>query len=246
MKIHFAKGCLLAALALQPVFSGSALAQGTSSETDEAERVEDTIIVTGRAIENYRAVDALTGTKTNALLQDIPLTVSVVPAQLIEDRSITYLGEALDTVSGAQRKQGYGGVQNFGAFLRGFDASFLTLRNGVRDFGFYTLRDSANVKRFEVLKGPGSVLYGAVTPGGITNTITKKPTQESLARVSALIGSDDYYRGEVDLGGPLSNTVGYRLNASIEQADSFRDEVENESYFIALYSHGGLENAPNG
>ncbi len=224
------KSHLLVSAALMPISGGFALAQ--TPETDDV-RIEDTIIVTGRAIVNYRAVDTLTGTKTNALVKDIPLTVSVVPAQLIEDRSITYLGEALDTVSGAQRKQGYGGVHNFGAFIRGVDASFLTLRNGVRDFGFYTLRDSANVERFEVLKGPGSVLYGAVTPGGITNTITKKTTSDPLARVSALIGSHDFFRGEVDLGGPILDDFSYRLNASVEDSGSFRDQVENKSYFIA-------------
>jgi len=138
----------------------------------------DPFTVNGQPVENYRAVDALTGNKTGALLTNLPVSLSVVPQQLIEDRAIDYLGEALDNVSGAQRKLGYGGTQNFGAYIRGFDSSFLTLRNGLRDFGFYTLRDSANVERFEVLKGPASVLYGALNPGGITNTVTKKPLAE--------------------------------------------------------------------
>ena len=146
-----------------------------ASATATAQDSLDEVVVTGRKIEHYQATDALTGTKSNALLRDLPITVSVVPHQLIEDRAISRLGEALDNVAGAQRKQGYGGVENFGAYLRGFDSSFLTLRDGIRDYGFYTLRDPANVERFEVLKGPGSVLYGAVYPGGITNTITKKP-----------------------------------------------------------------------
>ena len=209
------------------------VAYAQSDSGEDAERVEPSILVTGRPIENYMAVDAMTGTKMNALLKDIPLSVSIVPYELIEDRSISYLGEALDTVSGAQRKLGYGGVQNFGAYLRGFDAGFLTLRNGVRDFGFYTLRDSANVERFEVLKGPGSVLYGAVTPGGITNTVTKKPTPDPLARLSVIAGSNDYYRGELDVSAPLSDTIGVRLNASVEDTESFRDQVEAESYFLA-------------
>ncbi|WP_298918399.1 TonB-dependent siderophore receptor [uncultured Algimonas sp.] len=229
------QSALLLAGASLLAFPLSASAQTADDPVDVTpEKVfEDTILVTGRRIDNYKAVDALTGTRVQALLKDIPLTVSVVPAQLIEDRGINYLGAALDTVPGAQRKLGYGGVQNFGAYLRGFDASFLTLRNGVRDFGFYTLRDAANVERFEVLKGPGSVLYGAVSPGGITNTITKKPTEARLARGVLTVGSDDFYRGELDLGGPLDDNVGYRLNAAIEDAGSFRDQVESNSFFIA-------------
>lgn len=193
----------------------------------------DAVVVTGRNIENYQAVDTLTGFKADVELRDLPLSISVVSQELIQDRSLNQLGEALDNVSGAQRKAGYGGVQNFGAYLRGFDASFLTLRNGVRDFGFYTLRDTANVERFEVLKGPGSVLYGAVSPGGITNTITKKPTAEPMLRVQAIAGSRDRYRGEIDVGGPIAGSLYGRLNLAADDADSFRDRTGSDGYFLA-------------
>jgi len=214
----------------------SAHAADNERQGSEAAKSDDNIeiiSVTGRPIKSYSASDALTGTKSNALLRDLPLSVSVVPQELIADRALSYLGEALDNVSGAQRKQGYGGTQNFGAFLRGFDSSFLTLRNSVRDFGFYTLRDTANVERFEVLKGPGSILYGALRPGGITNTITKKPVADPLGKVSLIAGSHDRYRAEADFGGALSDTVFFRFNAAAEDADSFRDHVENKGYFLA-------------
>lgn len=211
----------------------SALAAAQAAESlPPSERLEE-VTVTGRKIEHYLATDALTGTKSNALLRDLPITVSVVPHDLVEDRAIARLGEALDNIAGAQRKQGYGGVENFGAFLRGFDASFLTLRNGIRDYGFYTLRDTANVERFEVLKGPGSVLYGAVYPGGITNTITKKPVAQPLARIDVEAGSYNRYRAAADVGSPLTDSVFYRLNLAYEDAESFRDQVENESFFVA-------------
>ncbi|MCY4256347.1 MAG: TonB-dependent siderophore receptor [Gammaproteobacteria bacterium] len=206
---------------------------GAEDATDGAATTLEMLVVTGRRIDHYSATDALTGTKTNALLRDLPVTVSVVPHQLVEDRAMLRLGEALDNVAGAQRKQGYGGVENFGAFLRGFDSSFLTLRNGIRDFGFYTLRDVANVERFEVLKGPGSVLYGAVYPGGITNTITKKPVAEPMAEIRLITGSEERYRAEADLGGPVSDSVFYRLNMAYEDLQSFRDEVGSNGYFLA-------------
>lgn len=193
----------------------------------------DPFTVNGEPIERYRAVDALTGNKVGANLSDLPLSLSVVPQQLIEDRAIDYLGEALDNVSGAQRKLGYGGTQNFGAYIRGFDSSFLTLRNGLRDFGFYTLRDSANVERFEVLKGPASVLYGSLNPGGITNTVTKKPIAETTGKVYLSAGSDDRYRSELDAGGPLGENLYYRLNLAYEDEGSHRFGVESEGVFVA-------------
>ncbi|GAA6185602.1 TonB-dependent siderophore receptor [Aliiglaciecola sp. NS0011-25] len=202
-------------------------------QNEQAINEMEKIVITGRKVENYMAVDALTGTKTNTFLRDLPLTVSVLSNELINDRAISRLSEALDNVAGAQRKQGYGGVENFGAFLRGFDSSFLTLRNGMRDFGFYTVRDTANVERFEVLKGPGSVLYGAVYPGGITNTITKKPVSDPLATINLSVGSYDRYKGEADFGGALASSVFYRLNVAYEDNGSFRDQVNNDGWFVA-------------
>jgi len=198
--------------------------------TTTMERIE----VTGRPVESYSADDALTGTRFPVLLRDLPLSVGVVSNELIEDRGISQLADALDNVSGAQRRLGYGGTQNFGAFIRGFDQGTLTLRNGLRDPGFNTVRDIANVERFEVLKGPASILYGAVNPGGITNTITKQPLVRPHARVRGIVGSSDRYRAEADLGGSVgSDAVRYRFNAAYEDFGSFRDGVETVSRFFA-------------
>lgn len=196
------------------------------------ERIEE-ILVFGRPIRGYQATDALTSTKIDALLKDLPITAAVIPHQLIEDRSINYLGEALDNVSGVQRKLGYGGTQNFGAYIRGFDAGFITLRNGFRDFGWYTMRDIANVERFEVHKGPASIIYGALQPGGITNTVTKQPVVDPLLDVGATFGSFNYLRGDVDAGGPIANDWFYRLNVAYEDSDSYRDLVTKNSWFLA-------------
>jgi len=228
------KHLVLTFLALAATFARAQTAPVIpAAPPDDKTIILEKYLVVGQPIEGYRATDALTGTKSGADLRDLPLSLAVVPRELIEDRQLTYLGEALDNVSGAQRKLGYGGTQNFGAIIRGFDSGFITLRNGFRDFGFYTLRDSANVERFEVLKGPGSILYGALQPGGITNTLSKQPLARQQSRVTAIVGDNDYYRGELDTGGPLSDHVFYRLNTAYENAGSFRDRVKNESEFLA-------------
>jgi iron complex outermembrane recepter protein len=225
--------CVLALSVSAHANTGGEKPKVSDEDRDEAAAL-DTVEVTGRPIESYSAEDALTGTRFPVLLRDLPLSVGVVSNELIEDRGISQLAEALDNVSGAQRRLGYGGTQNFGAFIRGFDQGTLTLRNGLRDSGFYTVRDIANVERFEVLKGPASILYGAVNPGGITNTITKQPLASQHARVRGIVGSDDRYRAEADLGGPLGgDAVRFRVNAAYEDFGSFRDGVQSESTFIA-------------
>jgi len=172
--------------------------------------------------------------KTGAAIRDLPLSINVVARELIEDRRLTSLSESLDNVPGVSRKLGYGGTQNFGAYIRGFDAETLTFRNGFRDYGFYTLRDTANVERFEVLKGPSSILYGTLQPGGVTHTLTKRPLPTAFNRGSVTVGSDAFYRAELDSGGPLGERVSYRLNLAIEDAGSYRDLVDSRAQFVAL------------
>ena len=221
-------------LAMQQHSDKNRVAKKTLEEEKEQKREEiEKVIVVGQRIEEYHAIDALTGTKSGTLLRDLPFSINVVPHQLIEDRGLTFLGEALDNVSGTQRRGGYGGTASFGAFIRGFGSGSLTLRNGFRDMGFLTLRDTANVERYEVLKGPASILYGQMQPGGITNTLSKQPTTKPLNRITGLFGSDQYRRTELDSGGPLSDRLFYRANIAIENAGSFRDHVKNKSEFVA-------------
>ena len=231
----------ISALLVMPAAAQDNNAEG-GTERDPADEVaeatvaqsdDQTILVVGRPIPDYVAVDALTGNRNAALLMETPSTVVVVSEELIEDRGLIRLDQALDTVSGAQAKAGYGGTQNFGTFLRGFDLGQVTLRDGFRDPGFYTLRNTANVERFEVLKGPASLLYGAINPGGIVNTITKTPLDEAHLDLTAIAGSFNFFRTEIDAGTPITAGINARLNAAYEDAGSYRDFVDNRSLFLA-------------
>ncbi|NEQ18595.1 MAG: TonB-dependent siderophore receptor, partial [Microcoleus sp. SIO2G3] len=95
--------------------------------------------------------------------------------------------------------------------------------------------DFSNVERVEVLLGPASVLYGAAAPGGTINIVTRQPLQDPFYAVDATIGNYDFYRGAIDLSGPLndSRTVLYRLNASYLNRGSFIEFYENEQFTVS-------------
>ncbi|EWS96904.1 hypothetical protein BG00_15305 [Pseudoalteromonas sp. SCSIO_11900] len=50
----------------------------------------------------------------------------------------------------------------------------------------------------EVLKGPGSALYGRSEPGGTVNIVTKKPQFEQQGELKLSLGSDNFNRVEGD------------------------------------------------
>jgi iron complex outermembrane receptor protein len=203
--------------------------------TQKALRIEETQVTGEREQEHaYRVKEATTATKTDTPLRDTPQSVQVIDRQVIEDRQILRLSEVADNVSGVQYSSGYGGLSSADYYIRGFSTSG-SLRNGFRDFGFISSRDVANIERIEFLKGPASVLYGLLEPGGTVNTITKQPLPYSYYSGDMTFGSFSLYRPTVDLSGPLnaSKSLLYRFNLAYEYADSFRDFTDNESIFVA-------------
>ena len=80
-------------------------------------------------------------------------------------------------------------------------------------------QELANVERIEVLKGPASILSGALEPGGAINLVTEQPLPEPAYELSFRGGSRTLIEPSVDLTGPLTQDgrLLYRLNRSEER-----------------------------
>ncbi|MHC5826139.1 MAG: TonB-dependent siderophore receptor, partial [Nostoc sp.] len=161
------------------------------------------LVVTGEQ-DGYRVPNASTATRTDTPLRDIPASIQVVPRQVLEDQRAVRLQDALQNVSGVTEGGNYGGTNSGSYIIRGFeqDGNF---RNGFRDSDFYTLSEIANLERVEVLKGPASVLFGQVQPGGIINLVTKQPLSQPYYAAEFTAGSYDFYRPTLDFSGPLNS-----------------------------------------
>ncbi|TBR56732.1 TonB-dependent siderophore receptor [Westiellopsis prolifica IICB1] len=190
------------------------------------------LVVTGEQEGEYSVQNAPSSTKIDASLRDIPQSIQVVPQQVLEDRQVTRLDEFTDNVSGIQRVFGFGTASGYN--IRGLFSGYGSLRNG---FIEGTQRDIANIERVEVLKGPSSVLYGGgnYTLSGIVNTVTKKPLDSPFYQANFTAGSFDFYRSSIDATGPLlsDRSALYRLNVAYDNANSYRDFVNSENFFLA-------------
>jgi len=78
-------------------------------------------------------------------------------------------------------------------------------------------------------------LFGRAQPGGIINYVTKKLLRTPLYEIEFTAGSFNFYRPTIDFSAPLTSDkkLAYRLNVAYENADSFRDGVETERFFVA-------------
>ncbi|MBD0363140.1 MAG: TonB-dependent siderophore receptor, partial [Coleofasciculus sp. C3-bin4] len=204
--------------------------------TTEKPEEEIEIVVTGeQEEEGYRVRNAITGTRTDTPLRDIPQSIQAVPQQVLEDQRVNRLNEALRNVSGVtQGTESSRSVFDF-FLIRGFSTRSI-YRNGLRDDTNVTGGSGvANIERVEVLKGPASVLYGRGGPGGTINIVTKQPQSEPSYLLEGTVGNYDTYGGSLDFTGPLNDSKNllYRLTASARHADNFIDFGESERYFIS-------------
>ena len=107
--------------------------------------------------------------------------------------------------------------------------------NGMRTRQYYFLQPiTSHLERVEVIKGPSSVTFSSADPGGTVNMVTKKPLFEKQSEVSIAAGSFGTLRATSDFTGPLNDakTLLYRFNAAFQEADSFRDVVNNNAFLI--------------
>lgn len=202
----------------------------TPSATTETTALPE-MVVAEQPEQGYAVKQAATATKTDTPIMETPVSIQVVPKQVLQDQSAYRLQDAVKNVSGVQQRFSTGGVDRF--IVRGFDLGEVQYRNGIRlnNLNF----DLANVEQVEVLKGPASVLYGRTEPGGLLNIVTKQPHSQPYYSLEQRFGSYDYYRTQVEATGPITKdgSLLYSLNLSYLNSDSFRDFNFHERIFLA-------------
>lgn len=172
----------------------------------------------------------------NVSAEALPQAISVLDEQLIKDAGLTRFQDVLDYSASVARQNNGGGLWDSFS-LRGFPGNenmpsgyLINGFNGGR--GFSGHRDLSNVAYVEILKGPGSALYGRSEPGGTVNIVTKKPQYETAGYVKASAGSFDQYRLEGDVTSGLTESVAFRINGAWQEYDSFRDYVFSDKKIV--------------
>lgn len=188
--------------------------------------------VLGRARKDYNSDYSFSATKIAIKNKDLPQALSTVTKELIADRGAFQLADAVKIASGVSPSSFYNQF-NIRGISQNEEGQII---NGMRTRQFYFLQPlTTNVERVEVLKGPASVTFSSVDPGGSINMVTKKPLAETRREVSLSAGSFSTVRGALDFTGPLneSKTLLYRINGAYQEAQSYRDLVKNNSVLIS-------------
>jgi iron complex outermembrane receptor protein len=210
-----------------PVFSIAEDAN-ESGEPKKKEASQDYYILVEESLPEFTTTNT-TATKLPLLLQWTPASVGVVTGTLFEIQDARVLSDALKNVSGINVQSGFGAFDFF--TLRGLDSlsSALILTDGAPEpeTTFYHLY---NIDHIEVLKGPGSFLYGGNSLSGSVNLIRKQPLFQNLFEITSSYGSFGSYNSTVDFNvANAANNLAFRLNGLWQTSDFYRDDKSNHS-----------------
>lgn len=185
--------------------------------------------------EGYAVTATAIATKSDTPILEMPLSVQVVPQEVLQDQQVTRIEEAVRNVSGVYQTNAWIGEFADQFVIRGFLNYQILYRDGFRmDTGYVGRHETANIEQIEVIKGPASILYGRMEPGGLINYTTKKPLPDSHYALQQQFGTFDSYRTSLDATGPISeDKLAYRFNGSYEHDGSFRQFVGDERWFLS-------------
>ena len=198
------------ALAITMAWTTAPVVAATSVEVVKSDQDLQEVLI--------QAERAVTATKTDTPLLEIPQSITVVTAQQMIDQGSLTLLSALQYTAGVYNV----GDDSRGDFdyLRGFWA--VNYLDGLkREFGFVYLPRSEvyALSRADVLAGPSAVLYGAGSSGGLVNMQSKRPEFKYGGEATASYGTYDRKQIQLDVTGPLSDTFAGRLTGVYRKSD---------------------------
>jgi vitamin B12 transporter len=169
----------------------------------------------------------VTATKLDTPAREVASSVSVVGRQDLENKQAHTVLDALRDIPALDVVRSGGIGQQTSVFLRGANSAHtLVLIDGIEvndpststrffDFSFLS---TDNIERIEILRGPGSTLYGSDALGGVINIITKRGKGKPTASFSLEGGSYETHQEKFDFSGG-TEFINYSLSASFLESD---------------------------
>ncbi len=175
----------------------------------------------------------VTATKRAEKLTEVPIAISVLGADDIDQTSIRELSQIDEYIPNVQISNGTDfrsviTIRGVGSSSRniGFDS-----RVGVYVDGVYmgqspsSNQELLDLERVEVLRGPQGMLFGKNTVAGAISLVTKKPSKEFYGQASADLGNFNYreFKGMVNV--PLSENTAAKFSVSKTDRDGYVQNI---------------------
>ncbi|SEQ90666.1 iron complex outermembrane recepter protein [Pseudomonas cuatrocienegasensis] len=191
-------------------------------------------------VPGYFASNASSATKSDKPILETAQSISVVTAEQMADRKVDRVEDAVAYSAGV--RVGSSGLDprfdqiNIRGFETTMSADFLDgLRQPYNGWLSIYGAEAFALERVEVLKGPASVLYGQISPGGMVNRVSKRPSVLAKNQVEIQGGSHDHRQGQFDVGGKLDEDgdVLFRTVGVYRDAQYDIEQLNNDVRLLA-------------
>lgn len=209
---------------------GAGLVQGQATESVEEEILTlNPFIVNTTEDFGYRATSAITATRIGVPIADTPISVHVITDEFLKDLAAQNYTQVFNYTPGVAKNSTDDWEAINSLRIRGFRPDFI-YRNTFRQYrAFY----HDGIDRIEVVKGPATVFFGKVEPGGLVNYSIKRPQGLFATSATATIGDNQEYKATLDHQGVLDdNRLAYRVVGSTREAESWRENCESRDTYL--------------
>ncbi|MGH8430139.1 MAG: TonB-dependent receptor, partial [Solimonas sp.] len=209
---------ITAAFASMPLLAASAQEPAGQKEEDKEATTLATLTVTAQ--------------KREEALQDVPIAITVLPEQLLQDTGVRDVKDMQVLVPGLTVTSTQSEAQTT-ARIRGIgtvgDNAGLESSVGIMIDGVYRPRngvgfgDLGEIERIEVLKGPQGTVFGKNTSAGVINVITKRPHYDTEVQGELTVGNYNAVGVAGSLNTPLGENAAFRVYGAKRKRDGFID-----------------------
>jgi outer membrane receptor protein involved in Fe transport len=192
------------------------------------------ILCTSTAPAETEALDEIvvTGTREGERLVETPASIGIVKGETLRLDRPTHPSQMMSQIPGAAVAV-TNGEGHTTAIRQPFTTSpvYLFLEDGVpiRSTGFFNHNALYEINipqagRLEVIKGPGTAVYGSDAVGGVVNAFTRDPSPTPTAELFVEGGSSTYLRA-LGSGSTTLGRSGFRADVNVTRADGWRDQT---------------------
>ena len=177
----------------------------------------------------------VTAQKREQSLQDVPITISAVSQDVIEQTGINTITEVIPMVPGLTGSD-YGLATNTWA-IRGISSNDWTIGSepsvGVFFDDAYVGRNMFatstffDINRIEVVKGPQGTLFGRNAAAGAISLISNRPGDENELRLGVSLGDEGQERYEVVGNWAVSDSFALRLSYQHQEWEGMWEEINS-------------------
>ncbi len=183
----------------------------------------------------------VTAQKRPELSQNVPISLTVIPRQTLEDAQIDSFQKIANNTPNFSFFPTNAGGSDFSYYsIRGLNNfNFLVSQDSVGyyiddvpfDFGAFLDLGLLDLERVEVLRGPQSTLYGRSSPAGVVNIISRPPTNTSEFRIAGGYGNYNLWEGQLSYSDAIiPDQLSFRLAGAYRARDGvFENATLNRS-----------------